>query len=504
MTKAIHHQSELNGGCKEETRTDENLIGNKRENLEEGVAEELEKGVDAHMSVVIGSERDHVETEVTIGESDVSTRVDNVEARIGHFDARLSDVGGKINTVASVPFLADVCAGNKYVGVIVEKPGTSESCQNEVQKKTAECEPKMNGTHKEGEDDSNVNNEQGLAEEKNPNKNNVIPEPRPELPPQHGVADLDVTNKPITLCEERTMDNLGHIQIPSSNEFDDVKAQKNLEPVQNEPMNKPSLSCQENIEDKPSEMLAIVTESNSLPSSKINNKNNTNSSPTVESNEKSLDDPIHSATVAEAESTSAENAREKYPFDSQKKKCLTESVVSNEDFVNSDKNSLDAVKIQPSVIAMSVESECVSAVVEKVKDVRDTPRSVDENSDKSSKNAARTEIIEMKECQGETMTVDNECEQVNIEKVEDVENSEKSDKNALNTSITERESKVPSSERSETMDRVGNSADKITDVLVANDKVAHENDQEVPSKMSISPKQEVPDETVPKIELKVC
>ena len=495
---ALRHQVELNGGCEEGTRTDENLIGNKHENLEEGVAEQLEKSADAQMSVVIGPERDHVETGVTVDGSDISARIDNAEARIGHFDVRLSDVGGKINIVTSVPFLSDVCAGNKCVSVIVEEPGKSESSQNKVQK-TSESDPKakINGTHKERENGTNVNNKQGLAEEKSPNKNN-------NLMLQHRFADLDVTNKQTNFCEERTVDNFGHIQIQSSSEIDGLKAQKNLEPVQDEPMNKPSLFCQEIIEDKLSKMLAIVTESNNLPSFQITYKNDTSSSPMTESNEKCMGDPFCSTIVAEAEITSTENACEKYSSYDQKKKCLTESVVTIEGFVSRDDgNSQDEGKRETSEMAVSVDSKSVSVMIEKVKDVGDKASSVDEYSDKRSQNAAKTEIIEMKECQCGTMSVDNEREQISTQKVEDLGNSGKSDKDSLNTPATETESKVQSSERSETMDKVGNNADKITDVLVASDKVINENDQEVPSKMSTSPEQEVPDETLSKIALKV-
>ena len=501
MTKALHHQIGLNGGCEEETRENENLIGNKRENLEEGVAERLEKSVDAQMNVVIGPGKDHVETGVTINGSNVSGRIDNVEARIGHFDARLSDVGGKINVVTGVPFLSDVCAGNKYVSVIDEEPDKSEISQSEVQK-TSEYDPKtkINGTYKERKNGRNVNNEQGLAEEKSPNKNNNL---MLELQ-QRRVANLDMTNKQTTFCAERTIDNFGPIQTPSSNEIDDMKAQMNLEPVQNEPMNKPVLSCQEIIKDKLSEMLAIVTESNNLPSSQDTYINGTNSSPTAESNEKCLGDPFCSTKVAEAEITSTENACEKYSSYDQKKKCLTESVVTIEGFVSRDDGNLqDEGKRETSEMAVSVDSKCVSVMIEKVKDVGDKASSVDEYSDKRSQNAAKTEIIEMKECQCETMSVDNEREQISTQKVEDLGNSAKSDKDSLNTATTETGSKVPSSEKSETIDKVGNNADKITDVLVASDKVIDENDQEVPSKMSTSPEQEVPDEILSKIALKV-
>ena len=487
--KALHHQIELNGGCEEETRENENLIGNKRENLEEGVAEQLEKSVGTQMSVVIGPGRDHVETGVTINGSDVSGRIDNVEARIGHFDARLSDVGGKINVVTGVPFLSDVCAGNKCVSIIDEEPDKSEISQSEVQK-TSECDPKtkINGTPKERENGKNVN-EQGLAEEKSPNKNNNL---MLELQ-QHRVADLDMTNKQTTFCAERTMDNFGPIQKPSSNEIDGTKAQKNLEPVQDE---QDDDSCQEIVKGKLSEMLAVITESNNLPSSQITYR--------TLHNEKCLGDPFCSTTVAEAEITFTENTCEKYLSNDQKKKCLEESVVTNEGFVSRDDgNSQDEGKRETSEMVVSVDSKCVSIMIEKVKDVGDAASSVDEYSDKRSQNASKTEITEMKECQCGTMSVDNEREQTSSQKVEDLGNSGKSDKHSLNTPATETESKVPSSERSETMDEVGNNVDKITDVLVASDKVIDENDQEVPSKMSTSPEQEVPDETLSKIALKV-
>ena len=464
------HQIELNRECTEEARVEENLSGRKRE---ESVAEELERNrvsVDTQIKAVVGLAGDHVQTDINISgerESDVHVRIGKVEAQTDHFDARVSDVGEKIT---SVPFLADVFKGNKHARDYEEEAKESEYSQNNMEEKT-KSEPKMNKMYKERNDANKIdNNQQSLAEEKNVKEENVMPELS-----QHVIENLHVS-KVTNVCEEINTIGLSHIPVLSSNEMDGMKAQKNFKPVQNESTNKPkALSSQESIEDKLSEMLAIVTESNSQPPCLIKHQNNTNSSPMTENNEKSACDPVHSITVSEAEIISTASEGDNYKSNGQEK-CLKESVVSNAGFVSGGNNSEDVAEGETSETVTSFDGDCVSAMVEQLKEVSH----VHQCSDKSSQNAATTEVIQMQPGQCETMSVDSKREQINIEKVENVRNSEKGDKNSPNTPTTETEGNLLSSENSETMrDNVGNIVQERIDVLVGSDKVVQENDLEV-------------------------
>ena len=484
--KDADHQIELHRECTEEARVEESLSGRKREG---SVAEELERNrvsVDTQIKAVFGLAGNHVQTDISIsgeGESDVHVRIDKVEAQTDHFDARVNDVGEKIT---SVPFLADVYKGDKHARDYEEEAKESQYSQNNMEKKS-KSEPKMNEMYKERNDANKIdNNQPSLAEEKNVKEKIVMPELS-----QHVIENLHVS-KVTTVCEEINMISLSHIPVLSSNEMDGMKAQKNFKPVQNESTNKPkAFSSQESIEDKLSEMLAIVTESNSQPPCLIKHKNNTNSSPMTEDNEKSSCDPVHSITVSEAEIISTASEGDKYTPNGQEK-FLKESAVSNAGFVSGGNNSEDVAEGETSEMVTSVDGAGVSAMVEQLKEVSH----VQQCSDKTSQNAATTETIQMQPGQCETMSVESKREQVNIEKVENVRNSEKSDKNSPNTPTTEAEGNLPSSGNSETMrDNVGNIVQEKIDVLVASDKVVHdtdqevhENDQEVPGASKIAQK----------------
>ncbi len=345
--------------------------------------------------------------------SDVPARISDVEARVSDFDARLSDVGARIRDVIGLQTLAETCANEEYIDVVTveDEPG-SESPQRGSQNQETSCSTSESET-KSGEtrDDRNDNKPQFMGEAK---ISDVIPD--------DAIVDVVMSNqnKPTALCEE--------VSNPLSNENDDKKAQNNKSMDE-------SLSSQEIIEEKLSEILSIVTEWNEGSLSQTKSESNTNASPITENADKYLDDPLKTS-VTVTEMMPSESESEKCKLDGSQHKCVEDRV----------SNSLA-------------------------------------NSDKNSQN--RSEDMEIKQ------SMSNECYLAITEKVEDVE-----DKNSQKATTTKTKEIVGSKDLSYQEKKVGDFISKRMDIPIASDKDVHENDQEVPNKMATSPEQEVPNKMI--------
>ena len=417
------NQIETNGKNKEERKSDECTKEMKTSKLESSTV------IDEQISDAAGLETTELGRDVVSPEiSDVGAQVGNADSQISDFDARLSQVDAQMVDVIDLQTLADTCAEEEYIDVLTVDEEPCESfhfgvIQNQVPHNDEKTETKRPGKEKEDKKTGS----HSLDKDKETILN-AIPEQQQlqeqqQQQQQHAIADVIIQSKSTPFCEA----NLVNLKMPLSDEKDDIKAQNN------EPTNRSSsLNSQEIIQEKLSEILAIVSK-------------------------EEWNEPRLSQTKFRSPSQIAENAD----------KCFGDPIKTSdtEIKIKSDKHTPDGL-----------ENNCVE---EKV------PKSL-ANNDTDSQNTSKIENIEIE--QYEEMQVDNPAV---TEKVKDSENKQvsncvNSDKNSQKAS-SKGSQKIGGSENLQKEKRMERNEDVKKDEEEVPRKVATSPEQEVPHEMVTTP-----------------